>query len=87
MDIQTILNDRGSRYGSFRNNARITQGCMALLMSGENAELLQDHHKEAIHMIVHKLSRIVNGDPDYDDSWRDVAGYAQLLFDEIQNDH
>lgn len=30
-------------------------------------------------MICHKLARIVNGDPGYSDSWRDIAGYAMLV--------
>ena len=34
---------------------------------------------EAINMICHKLGRIANGDPTYDDSWRDIAGYAMLV--------
>ena len=30
-------------------------------------------------MILHKVARILNGDPDYVDSWADIAGYAQLV--------
>jgi hypothetical protein len=58
---------------------------MELLMSGENASALQDYHKEAIHMIIHKLSRMVNGDPNYLDGPRDIVGYAQLLYKEVEN--
>jgi hypothetical protein len=57
---------------------------MELLMSGENAEALESHHLEAIHMIIHKLSRMVNGDPDYEDNIVDIIGYAQLLLNEIR---
>ena len=34
---------------------------------------------ESIDMICHKLGRIANGDPFYDDSWRDIEGYARLV--------
>lgn len=34
-------------------------------------------------MILHKVSRIINGDPSYADSWRDIAGYAQLIVNEL----
>jgi hypothetical protein len=37
--------------------------------------------KEGLHMILHKIGRIVNGDPDYVDSWLDIAGYATLVAD------
>ena len=30
-------------------------------------------------MILHKISRIVNGDPNYKDSWTDIIGYAKLV--------
>lgn len=39
---------------------------------------LSPAHKEALEMIAHKIGRILNGDPNYDDSWHDIAGYAKL---------
>lgn len=39
---------------------------------------------EALDMIAHKIGRILNGDPDYADSWRDIAGYAQLVADRLE---
>lgn len=38
---------------------------------------------EALEMIAHKIARILNGDPDYEDSWRDIAGYATLVADRL----
>ena len=35
-------------------------------------------------MICHKIGRILNGDPDYGDSWRDIAGYALLVADRLE---
>lgn len=34
-------------------------------------------------MIAHKLGRIINGDPNYSDSWHDIAGYAKLVADRL----
>jgi hypothetical protein len=39
---------------------------------------------EALDMICHKIGRIVNGDPDYADSWIDIAGYAKLVADRLE---
>lgn len=36
-------------------------------------------------MIAHKIARILNGDPDYDDSWVDIAGYATLVVKKLKN--
>ena len=36
-------------------------------------------------MIAHKLGRIVNGDPYYADSYIDIAGYAKLVGDRLND--
>lgn len=48
------------------------------LRRGRNWHALKPYQAEALEMIAHKMARIVNGDPDYADSWRDIQGYAKL---------
>lgn len=45
---------------------------------------MQADQQEALDMIGHKIARIMNGDPDYADSWRDIAGYATLVADRLE---
>ena len=45
---------------------------------------LGNDQQEALEMIAHKLGRIANGDPDYADSWVDIAGYAKLVADRLE---
>ena len=81
-----ILTERGARYGKFMDHARITQEIKYLLqdrMKGKWHDMKADQ-REALEMIAHKLGRIVNGDPNYEDSWRDIAGYAQLVADRLK---
>lgn len=75
--IGEILEERGSRYGSFEDNATTSQELKVFLDKSEAP--LSYVQREALEMIFHKISRILNGDPDYDDSWRDIAGYAELV--------
>lgn len=82
-DINHTLNQRCLRYGSFDEHARITQSIKQIMQSGESWAKTDDAQKEALEMIAHKLGRIVNGDPNYDDSWRDIAGYATLIVNQI----
>jgi hypothetical protein len=42
--------------------------------------------REALDMIAHKIARIINGDPDYADSWVDIAGYATLVSERLKDD-
>lgn len=85
MDLSETLKDRGDRYGAFTGHAEVTQN-----LKGEirrqlrmRQKTLADDQQEALDMICHKMARIVNGDPDYADSWIDIAGYAKLVADRL----
>jgi len=78
--LKEILQERGSRYGDFLTHAEISQGLKAVY---EYNTKLKPLHKEALDMIMHKIARILNGDPNYADSWIDIAGYAQLVVDRL----
>ena len=39
---------------------------------------LSDTQKESLEMIVHKIGRILAGDPSFQDHWDDIAGYAKI---------
>lgn len=82
-NISTILDQRGKRYGTFEGHARVTQQLKTAIYNhaAVNGIDFQPFHREAIDMICHKLGRIANGDPNYDDSWVDIAGYSQLVVD------
>jgi hypothetical protein len=78
-DVENILKDRSAQYGKFSVHAEITQKLKAVIYQHPNVRNLQAHHLEALDMIVHKIGRIVNGNPDFKDSWDDIAGYATLV--------
>lgn len=79
MSINDTLAARGACYGTFAGHADVTQKLKWALSFGENFESLEAVHLEALEMIAHKMGRIVNGDPNYADSWHDIAGYATLV--------
>ncbi len=79
MTIEDTLEERGSNYGDFEDNCRTTNDLMDIISEGESFEDLSPTHIEALHMICHKISRMVNGDPYYVDNVHDIIGYAKLL--------
>ena len=83
-DVTEVLEERGSRYGLFTGHADVTQKIKHVMTRGVSWHKLAPDQKEALEMIAHKIGRIINGDPDYDDSWVDIAGYAQLVADRLQ---
>lgn len=82
-DITTTLQERGQRYGKFSSHALITQHLKKVIVTHTPPNHLDDDQQEALDMICHKIGRIINGDPDYADSWHDIAGYAQLVADRL----
>jgi hypothetical protein len=82
--IEDTLAQRGDRYGSFQSHSEISQRLSSIM---KTRHLPEFYMTEAAEMICHKLARIANGDPYYDDSWRDIAGYAQLVVDILNGKH
>jgi hypothetical protein len=86
--VDDTLAERGSRYGTFVGHAQVTQDLKAVVrkhLYTRSKELAPDL-QEAIDMILHKLGRIINGDPYYADSWHDIAGYATLVDKRLQGE-
>jgi hypothetical protein len=85
-NIQATLDQRGARYGKFTGHASVTQQLKEIIRDELEIrnKVLANDQQEALDMICHKIGRIVNGDPDYDDSWVDIAGYAKLVSNRLQ---
>lgn len=86
INLVATLEERGSRYGKFINHAEVTMDLkrMVRFHLEQREKVLDDDMQEALDMICHKIGRIVNGDPNYADSWIDIAGYAKLVADRIE---
>jgi hypothetical protein len=83
-DVDAVLDKRGAFYGTFTGVARVAQHFKHCLKQGDSYHKLAPDQKEALDLIATKLARIVSGDPEYGDSWVDIAGYAKLVADRLQ---
>lgn len=86
-DIDTILADRARTHGDFHDHASCTQQ-LKECMKGTRPEgwrALDECQKEALEMIVHKIGRIIAGNPNEPDHWDDIAGYARLISNRLQS--
>lgn len=81
--VERTLAERGSRYGDFLDNAELSQELEDFCRSKEGYDRLDPLHREALKFIFQKVSRIVNGDPNYPDNWHDIQGYAKLVEDRL----
>jgi hypothetical protein len=86
--VASTLNERGKSYGDFTTQANLSQTLSAIwkqhYYQTHPSEQLPPFILEAVEMILHKLARSANGNPLQIDTYRDVAGYAQLVVDALQ---
>lgn len=89
--VEATLAQRGSRYGDFTDHARLCQQfkntATAFAPSNWTTsfpwEELDPVKKQALEVIFDKIARILSGDPNYDDNWHDIQGYAKLVEDRL----
>ena len=81
--IDETLKERGKQYGDFVGHAEITQRLKRAMERSPKWNCISDDKREALDMIVHKIARILNGDPEFHDSWHDIVGYAKLVADSL----
>lgn len=83
-DLDTTIAQRRGRYGPLIESGEVAMKLEDYLRSLPGWERLAYDQREALAMVAHKISRIMCGDPDYDDSWVDIAGYAQNVVNRLR---
>ena len=83
-DVKATLAERVARYGQFKDHARISQELKRVMQKTDGWNNLGATGREALEMIAHKIARVLNGDPTYIDNWVDIAGYATLVAERLE---
>lgn len=81
MSVENTLAERGSRYGTFKQHAKIAQALQDVMREEANWAYLEADERQALVTISDKIARILNAPAGtlYSDSWHDIAGYALLV--------
>jgi len=82
-DIADTLAERGKNYGSFDSHAEYSQDLKNIMRQSPNWKTMAADQREALEMVQHKIGRILNGNPNFHDSWHDIVGYAKLVADRL----
>lgn len=85
-DIQEILKEREKTHGDFSVHATITQAIKSCYKITDSYDNLISPQRESLDMIAHKIGRILAGNPNVKDHWDDIAGYATLVSERIEDD-
>lgn len=82
-DITDILADREKTHGSYVEHAEISNVTYEFWASRRGFAKLTHDQRETLKMIAHKVGRALAGLAEFEDHWRDIAGYATLSADEV----
>jgi hypothetical protein len=82
-DIEEILKERQRTHGSFPLHAILSQALKDTCRDAHGWNKLSMPQREAIDMICHKIARVLNGDPNEPDHFKDIEGYAHLITMEL----
>ena len=86
MTVDNVVDERAITYGKFEELAEVSQrfkDSLHYFLITRNKYLAPDQ-QEAMELIITKLARIINGNSDYPDNWKDIAGYATLVADRLE---
>jgi len=82
-DVKKLLEKRKKTHGDFTDGAKVMQQLKGIMTCGPNWNKLTFCQRESLHMFAHKIGRILVGDPNEPDHWKDIIGYSQLVIDRI----
>lgn len=87
LTVEQALADRGGKYGAFRDNASLALWVFYEFKRYDEKSscCLDDTSTMALLLIQHKLARLCCGDARHRDSWLDIAGYAQLVVEHLDD--
>lgn len=77
--IPSLLASRETTHGSYSETALYSQTIKSMVRGSANYNMLSNQQRESLDMIAVKIARILSGDPDEQDHWKDIAGYATLV--------
>lgn len=76
---QEVIEERENSHGDYLRQSRLAQAMKMAFHSQPGWERLSAPQRESLDMIAVKISRILSGDPNEVDHWRDLSGYATLI--------
>jgi glucosamine 6-phosphate synthetase-like amidotransferase/phosphosugar isomerase protein len=81
-----ILNERDATHGPYEKTARYSQGLKKVINVAIEEEpcYLTAIQKETLDMLCCKIARILSGNNNEVDHWKDIAGYADLAAAELE---
>ena len=82
--VEETLTQRGGVYGDYVVQSALSVHIKNIFRTSPSWHLLSEYQQEALDMIAVKIARLLVGNPNYIDSWHDIAGYSSLVVKELE---
>lgn len=82
-DVAGTILQRAMTHGNWSDQSAFSQ-CIKVMILEASCGCMDPQQKEAMEMICVKISRICHGDANEPDHWKDIAGYATLVYNELE---
>ena len=83
MNVKELLEAKAREHGRVDDVADAVCGMWDIFYQSRNYATMSRVERMCVHMIMMKLARAISGGR-LKDHWIDMAGYAQLVVDEIE---
>ena len=77
--LDQVLEQRNGVHGDFDDDASTSQDLKRIIRAGTNWEEMPAVHREALEQMMTKVARILAGDFNHPDHWKDLQGYPRLV--------
>ena len=84
IEINDILDEREKTHGDFADVAGVYSLIKSAMADGVHSNV-DPRFEASLDMIAMKMARIVCGNPNHIDSWRDISAYSQLIVKFLEN--
>ncbi len=84
--INQLLSERQITHGNYLNKANLIQAYKEVNREYGSWKSMDPDMQESLDMIATKMGRILIGDPKHHDNWIDIAGYAMLVANRLQQE-
>lgn len=76
---EKLLDTRGQTHGDYHSSCRTIQTLKDHFRLCPNWSKMDPAQRQSLDMIATKIGRILHGDPNEQDHWVDISGYAKLV--------
>lgn len=86
MSVESILDERHAQYGTFADVSMVSVSLKNVIWHElkRQGKVLAPDQSEALAMMCAKIARLVVGNSDHLDGWKDLSGYPLLVADRLE---